>query len=131
MKRTLYLAALTLLCACGGNPGRPTAAGETAAADCVQVLYFHGKQRCVTCNAIERLTREVVDSMGRDGVVMRVIDLNEDESLADQYEVTWSSLILDRDGRVENLTQMGFGYAKDQPGVFKTRLTEAIERMAR
>lgn len=27
----------------------------------VEVLYFHGKQRCVTCKAIEACTREVID----------------------------------------------------------------------
>lgn len=27
----------------------------------VEVLYFHGKQRCVTCKAIESCTREVID----------------------------------------------------------------------
>ena len=27
----------------------------------VEVLYFHGKQRCVTCKAIEKYAKEVVD----------------------------------------------------------------------
>lgn len=26
----------------------------------VEVLYFHGKQRCITCKSIEKYTREVV-----------------------------------------------------------------------
>lgn len=130
MKQTFYLVILVLLCACGGNPSRPTVTEEVPA-DCVQVLYFHNKQRCVTCNAIEQLTKEVVDSIGSDRVVMRVIDISQNESLADRYEVAWSSLILDRNGRVVNLTKAGFGYAKDQPGVFKAQLTEAIERLTR
>ena len=29
--------------------------------DCVEVIYFHGKQRCPTCMAIEKHAREVVE----------------------------------------------------------------------
>lgn len=129
MKRLVLLSAAALLCACGGNSGR-TSATEKIDSDCVQVLYFHGKQRCKTCNAIERLTKEVVDSIRSDKVVMRVIDITENEALADKYEVTWSSLVLDRGGRVENLTKTGFSYATDRPGVFKAELTEAITRLS-
>jgi len=28
----------------------------------VEVLYFHGKQRCTTCKAIEKYTKEVVNA---------------------------------------------------------------------
>ena len=65
---------LLLLTACSGNGSRSSdtnAAPETwhtdtretvqtSATDRVQVLYFHGRKRCATCNAIERLTRETV-----------------------------------------------------------------------
>lgn len=30
--------------------------------DAVEVIYFHGKQRCATCNAIEREAQQLVDS---------------------------------------------------------------------
>ena len=35
----------------------------------VEVLYFHGKQRCVTCKAIEKYTREVVYTDFADQVI--------------------------------------------------------------
>lgn len=42
--------------------GQGTCAGQNVAAgDCVEVLCFHGKQRCATCIAIERNTREVLE----------------------------------------------------------------------
>lgn len=129
MIRILSLAIVVLLCACGGNSGQMIAADKMTD-DCVLVLYFHAKKRCATCNAIERLTKEVVDSIANDKVVMRVIDISENEAIADKYEVTWSSLILDRGGRVENLTEMGFGCAKTQPEVFKAELTDAITRIS-
>lgn len=42
--------------------GQGICAGQNVAAgDCVEVLCFHGKQRCATCIAIERNTREVLE----------------------------------------------------------------------
>lgn len=131
MKRIslLFVIAL-LLVACGGSAPKKTQA-EAKQADCVEVLYFHGKKRCVTCNAIEKLTQEVVDSLGNNKIRMRIIDISEKEyeATADKYEVTWSSLILDHNGKVENLTEMGFAYAKNRPEEFKKRLTESIIQM--
>ena len=58
MKRTLFfLLAILTLAACGNNQNANTqAAAQIEQEDAVEVLYFHGKQRCITCNAIERLT---------------------------------------------------------------------------
>lgn len=134
MKRVFILIVITIsLLSCGGNTSKMQVATDVKQADVTEVFYFHGKQRCVTCNAIERLTKEVIDSLANEKVVMKIIDISkkENEATADKYEVTWSSLILDRGGKVENLTDMGFGYAKSQPEVFKTKLVEAINNMAK
>lgn len=134
MKRIFLMIALTLLLfSCGGNTQIKQAATKARGSDITEVLYFHGKQRCVTCNAIEKLTREVVDSLANEKVVMKIIDISkrENEAVADKYEVTWSSLILDRNGKIENLTDMGFSYAKGQPERFKKKLVEAIDNIAK
>lgn len=130
MRRLLFLCSVALfLVACGGASNSNKQISEGAVqADVTEVLYFHGKKRCITCNAIERLTKEVIDSLADEKVVMKIVDISEPEgeTIADKYEVTWSSLILDRGGKVENLTDMGFGYAKNQPEAFKAKLVEAI-----
>ena len=74
-----------------------TTTGEVK--DHVELVYFHGKQRCITCRAIEKYSKEVVDSLNATGIpveelTFRVVDINENESLADSYEVTGSSLFL-------------------------------------
>lgn len=140
IRRILILLAIAAgVVACGGAPALPVASevvqqqSDTVAQDdCVQVLYFHGKKRCITCNAIERLSRQVVDSIGSDRVVMRVIDISDptNEQIADKYEVTWSSLILVRGDRSENLTKMGFGCAKNRPAEFKASLGEQIDKIS-
>lgn len=98
-----------------------------------QVIYFHGKQRCITCRAIEDLTRHVVDSIGDSKVVMKIVDISqkENQDIAAKYEVTWSSLVLDRNNHSDNLTEMAFSYAKGQPDVFKAKLVEAIQKISK
>lgn len=134
MKRILFLIAVVIsFISCGGNTSPQQATSPATRSDVTEVLYFHGKQRCITCNAIEQLTREVVDSLANDKVVMKIIDISrkENEAIADRYEITWSSLILDRNGKTENLTDMGFSYAKGQPELFKDKLIEAIQNISK
>lgn len=132
MKRLLILlVSLPLLWSCGGQSGKQAAADSKSAE--VEVLYFHGKQRCVTCKTIEKLAREVVeDSFGREvregKVAFRVIDISSSDGAAEaeKYEVAWSSLLVVSGGKAENLTSEGFKYAKSQPDLFKSRLEESV-----
>ena len=106
----------------------------------VEVIYFHGKQRCVTCNAIERLTNEVLEEnfaqqLKDHQVVFTTIDLStrEGEKIADQYEVTWSSLFINKNTPTgvakNNLTSVGFSYAKNSPEVFKDSIRQTIHSL--
>ena len=108
--------------------------------DGVEVLYFHGKQRCPTCQAIEKETKELIDSQFRDAVKngkvrFRVVDITkpENEALADKYEITWSSLVLvkyDNGKEIsENLTQFAFANALSNPAQFKEELATKINQM--
>lgn len=69
----------------------------------IEVLYFHGTQRCITCRAIEKHTKELLDSLysnelENDTIVYRTIDISkkENEDIANKYEVTWSSLFINK-----------------------------------
>lgn len=53
MKRNLLLVVLSLFALLTMAQGK----GKNY----VEVLYFHGKQRCATCIAIEKYAREVVE----------------------------------------------------------------------
>ncbi len=135
MKKLLLALGLILFFAgCGSTQSKPSQ--NTSENDALQVLYFHGKQRCVTCRAIETLTKEVLDKdfakQTKSGkIVFKVIDIStaEGEKVADKYEITWSSLVLDYKGKVVNLTDMGFSYAKNEPETFKNELRTAINQL--
>lgn len=106
----------------------------------VEVLYFYGKQRCATCQAIEVETKDLIDSQFADAVKngnvrFRVVDIAkaENEALADKYEITWSSLVLVKynDGveNAENLTKLAFANARSNPAHFKEELAAKINQM--
>lgn len=111
---------------CGG-------CNSTASDNIVEVLSFHGAQRCITCKAIETLTREVVEQdfaeqvkSGRLKLTVIDISTKDGEEIADKYEVASSSLYVNKwhDGKESrnNMTQLGFTKAKNFPEEFKAEL---------
>lgn len=139
-KLAIILVVAFCLVACGNDSSKSTqntestAAAKTVqqpAADKVSVLYFHGKQRCITCRAIEKCAREVVAGMDPSQVEMRVIDISDDANseIVEKYEVAWSSLILERGEQSTDLTDMAFRYAKNNPEEFNTLLKGEITKM--
>lgn len=139
MKKALLMLTLTVgLFSCSTKSNETNAETDTASEvkDHVELVYFHGKQRCITCRAIEKYSKEVVDSLNATGIPagelsFRVVDINENEALADSYEVTGSSLYLVKYDKGQenrdNLTEFGFGNAKSKPDVFQQGLTDKIE----
>lgn len=140
MKKFLFvLLAIVGLTSCFNNQNaNAQTSTRTAQKEYVEILYFHGKQRCITCNAIEKLTKEVVDKdfarQLKDGkIIFKVIDIStkEGEKIADKYEVTWSSLYINKwkDGKEtkNNMTDLGFSYAKSSPDVFKAGVKKKID----
>ena len=97
MKKTLVLMMVSIiLLACGEKSNAVTAIAQSGQVkDFVEILYFHGKQRCMTCRSIEQNTKELLDSkfqrqMKEGKVVFRVIDISKKENarIAEKYEVT-------------------------------------------
>lgn len=141
MKRTFVLMMVSLiLLACGEKSNAVTAKEQSRQVkDFVEVLYFHGKQRCVTCRSIEQNTKELLEAkftqqMKAGKVVYRVIDISKKENarIAEKYEVTWSSLFIvqHKNGKekAENLTEFAFGHSRTQPEAFKKGLAEMINQ---
>ena len=115
--------------ACSQNDSPKTV--PTAESDGIEVLYFHGKQRCATCIAIERQTKQAVEELSDNRLTMRTIDISkkENESIVEKYEVAWSSLIVVKDGNVLNLTELGFSLARNNPDGFRERLKSEIKQL--
>lgn len=143
MRKLFYLLIATLvLVSCGNGAKKKT--GENQAEEIqsnrIEILYFHGAQRCIICRAIEANTIALLDSLyseeKADGkIIYKVIDISkkENEAIADKYEVTWSSLFVNawKDGKenVNNMTEFGFSNAKNAPDKFKEGIKSKIDEL--
>jgi thiol-disulfide isomerase/thioredoxin len=118
-----------VLSACAQTDSTKTV--STAESDGIEVLYFHGKQRCATCIAIERQTKQAVEELSDNRLTMRTIDISkkENESIVEKYEVAWSSLIVVKGDNVLNLTELGFSLARNNPDGFRERLKSEIKQL--
>ena len=129
----MFSVAILTSCGAGGTKQneKKEAKIESKVTNGVVTLYsFHTNQRCITCKAIEKLTREVVAEMKNDKIKLEVLNISDNwnDAIAEKYEVTWTSLIADN-GTRNDLTKMGFSYAKNQPEVFKAKLKEELTKM--
>lgn len=141
MKQKLLMIALCLgMVACGnGNSKNELKAEKQVKKDVVEVLYFHGKQRCATCMAIEKNTKDLVEStfaekLKNGELAFKSVDITEEDTLANKYKVSWSSLIIvdyDKNGKEEatNLTKFAFGNARTNPDNFKKGVAEQVNTM--
>ena len=133
MRLTTLLITLTLFSACREKQSRNLQLQEqTVTGDRVEVIYFHGKQRCMTCKSIEEQTKELLtgslaEAVKTGQIVYRTVDISDKEG----DEGTWSSLFVNRwkDGQEQrnNMTEFAFSKATSDPEGFKAGLKEKIE----
>ena len=130
MKKTFLLALMCLFAL--------AVAAQAQVKERVEVVYFHGKQRCATCMAIEKYAREVVsqdfaDEQKSGKVVFKVVDISttEGKKLAKSYRVTWSSLFINRwkDGKEQrgNITEFSFKNARKNTEEFKKGVRDKMK----
>lgn len=144
MNKLIFILPICLgLTACNGNSTKNDDTVKTEliqpreTKDHIEILYFHGKQRCATCTAIEKNAKEAIKSQFADEikngtVIFRTIDISktENKKIAEKYEVTWSSLFISKwkDGKetFENLTEYAFAYARTAPNTFKNEIVKRV-----
>lgn len=143
MKKFFYLLFSTIiLISCGNGAKAKTEAQNTEEKlpDHIEVLYFHGAQRCITCRAIETNIVALLDSLyskekANRKIIYQMIDISkkENEAITDKYEVAWSSLFVNswKDGKehVNNMTEFSFANARNEPEKFKEGIRSKIDNL--
>jgi hypothetical protein len=138
MKRFAFITLMALVCFAGtafAQKGRVVSKAQVMTT--VDVLYFHGKQRCPTCIAIGDNSKRVVNTdfaqQQKSGQVkFKEIDIStpEGEKIADRYHVTWSSLYVNqwKNGKEKrnDMTRFGFENARTNASVFRSGLKNKI-----
>ena len=133
MKKLLFIFAATiLLVACGEKKADSSTSTLNSVLDekTVNVVYFHGKQRCKTCLNIQEIAKNTVAEQfaGNENVKFVEIDFSEkaNEAMAEKYEVAWSSLIIVKGEKYENMTDEAFCKANNDAAGLSSSIAQKI-----
>ena len=140
MKKSIiiFMAAIlstATISACTGNNAPETKTETVASKESspVEIIYFHGKQRCKTCIAIEKETKALVEGelaelVKKGKVKFRIVDFSTDEGkkIASKYRVTFSSLFVVTPKGAEDLTRFAFANARSNAEGFRKELKDKV-----
>ncbi|MFY9151658.1 MAG: nitrophenyl compound nitroreductase subunit ArsF family protein [Prolixibacteraceae bacterium] len=97
----------------------------------VEVYYFHATNRCVTCEAVEAVTKEALKQFYGDQIVLKSINREEDKTnpLIKKHKIAGQTLLILKGDKAENLTNFAFMNARTNPDKLKKKIKETIEKM--
>lgn len=97
----------------------------------VEVYYFHGSRRCVTCKAVESVTEQAIKELYGKTVIFRSVNLEEsrDSDLVQKYKVNGQTLLVTKGKSSVNLTNYAFMNAKTDANRVKLKLKSTIDLM--
>lgn len=103
------------------------------ATDKVNVYYFYGKPRCVTCVKIENYTKNAVESMKDKDIIYQALDMenSKNNALVKKYNLYTKSVIVSKikNGKEQwkNLDKIWLKVGNEQD--FKTYITTEIKTL--
>lgn len=76
----------------------------------IEVIQFHSEHRCMTCNKIETLTSETLESYKNISFSLVNVDDKKNEKKAEQFEASGTALFLynPKSGKKKDLTDFAF-----------------------
>ena len=118
-----------LTISCNAQPEKKALNSDLAVAESVEVFYFHNTRRCVTCQAVEMESKNIVEELYAEKVTFLAYNLEEKDGKAKAGELGVSGqtlLIVSGETRI-NVTNEGFLNARSNPEKFKQILKEKID----
>ena len=132
----LFLLAMTTgIFSCNTNTSK-TSGGSSSieTAKNITVYYFHFTRRCMTCNNVEKVSREAVETqfatqVKNGEITFRSVNLDEKEgeAIGAKYKIEGQTLIVISGDKRVDLTDKGFLYANDSPEKLKAEIKKAVE----
>ena len=101
---------------------------EVSKAEEIEVFYFHYTRRCITCKAVEDVSKEAVAELFGDMISFTGYNLEEPEGKQKSQDIGVSGqtlLIVSGDTKI-NITNEGFMYARSNPEKLKQIISEKI-----
>ncbi len=81
--------------------------------DVLTVYYFHGNQRCMTCNKIEQLTQQAVENkypgeLASGKIVFRAVNVEEpgNEHFVKDFSLTTRSVVMQQNGKFKKFDEV-------------------------
>jgi hypothetical protein len=98
----------------------------------IQILYFHGDRRCPTCIKVGEVSLNLFNDKyaNNSSVAYKEVNIDKEENkaIAEKYQISGSSLLIDVNGEVKNITVDAFKYARTEPAKLETIITDIIEK---
>jgi len=97
----------------------------------VKVYYFHATRRCVTCHAVEAVSKNAIKEYYGDKVAFESINGEEaqNKKLVEKYQISGTSLLVVNGDKIVNLTNDAFINARNNPDKLKSKLKSTIDSM--
>ena len=138
MKKSILIIALAIVSISFGNCGnsspkveKQTATEVVEAATSIQILYFHGDRRCPTCIKVGEISLNLFKAKYANNAAVAYKEINtdkeENKTIAEKYQIMSSSLIIDVNGEIKNITVDAFKLAKSDPAALEKMITDIIE----
>ena len=104
---------------------------ETQKTGEVKAYYFHGNVRCVTCEAVEKVSKEAIAAYYGDKVSFESINREEEKNktLVAKYKVSGTALLIVNGDKKVDLTNDAFLNARTKPEKLKSTLKSTIDSM--
>lgn len=129
LKLTLLLVAFIPFQVHAQNTQKTTSKNTTT--QTVQVIQFHSEHRCMTCNLIEKLTKETLnESFPNINFKLINVDESANEKIIEEFEATGTALFIYNPvtKKKKDLTDFAFMNVKSKPDTFKKGLKKAIQQ---
>lgn len=119
---SVFATVMLLFVSCNGNSqAKTTAATTTTQKATIEIIQFHSEHRCMTCNKIEKLTRQTLKEYPSVPFSLVNVDDAKNEKKAEQFEATGTALYLynPKTGKKKDLTEFAFMTAGDEAKFMK------------
>lgn len=96
--------------------------------DKIEAYYFHNKNRCMTCNTVEKVTRESLKELYGDKIVLEslVFEDKKNKAIVDKFKVEGQSLFFVKGKKKIDITNDAFMNAVRKPEKLKEKIQETI-----
>ena len=126
--KTIRIFAVVLLLLAGVSNSE---AQTNVKASGVEVYYFHATNRCVTCEAVETVTKEALKQHYGDLLTLISINREEDKDnpLLKKHQISGQTLLILKGDKAVDLTTFAFMNARTKPEKLKAKIKDTIEKM--